>query len=137
MAHGRLLDMTFLFWIAAIVSIIAFGGLTKGPREYKRVDGIWIWLFVFSYVAAIWLSGRMIITAIVLFFGNGLFWAVFWGVARDRGSNFRRLIKAAGKKEEQEPPRISRSQIDQSSPYSLRGKRFSGFLFALTAEMIC
>jgi len=96
--------MSYLYWIAVIISVIAFGGMSKGKRNYKRSDGKWIWLFVFSYISAIWLSGKFIvivITTVSLFFGNALFWSLVWGLSSGIMSSIRirHIIKETGEKE--------------------------------------
>ena len=87
--------MTFIYWIAVFVCIIAFGGMTNNNGKYKKFDRIWVPLFIISLITAIVLSGDIIagvITGIVLFFGNGIFWAIFWGPLNVNGTRMPRFM---------------------------------------------
>ena len=86
--------MSFFYWAAVIISILAFGRMTKHAK-YKS-HGIWIPLFIISFITAIFLSDKIIvgiITGVVLFFGNGIFWAIFWDPLNMNGTRMPRFIK--------------------------------------------
>lgn len=88
--------MNILYWLAVFICIIAFGGMTSHSKEYSKYDRIWVPLIIISLVTAVILSGKIItgvITGIVLFFGNGLFWGVVWSIIKDKGKKFRQMSK--------------------------------------------
>jgi hypothetical protein len=75
--------MNYLYWIAVVISVIAFGGMSRTKRSYVKLDRIWVPLYLLAYIAAVWLSGKIlskefILTAVILFFGNALLWGIIW-----------------------------------------------------------
>ena len=96
--------MNYLYWIAVLICVTAFGGMTNKNGRYKKFDRIWVPLMVVSLITAIVLSGNImigIITGIVLFFGNGLLWGIVWGSPKGirGGVNIQNIIKESEKNE--------------------------------------
>jgi len=85
--------MNNLYWISIIVAVVAFGALSKHDKANSRIDGIFIILYILAFILSLLNSGSLkvgIITAVVLFFGNGLFWSIVW---RRKSNKFQELLK--------------------------------------------
>ncbi len=96
--------MSFWYWIAVIISVISFGGMSKHGRVYAIYDRLWVPLSVIADISAIILSGSVkigIITAIVLLFGNGLLWGIIWADWKGM-KRIRDVIKKNNQKEKSE-----------------------------------
>ena len=73
--------MNYLYWTAVFLSIFSFGVMSRHKRTYMKYDRMWVPLYIFAFISAIYLSGGIeagIISAVVLFFGNGLLWGMIW-----------------------------------------------------------
>jgi len=73
--------MNSIYWISVIIAVVSFGGMSKSGRGSSILDRLWIPLYIIAYIVAI-LNSRSILTGIItaalLFFGNGLLWGIVW-----------------------------------------------------------
>jgi hypothetical protein len=85
--------MNILYWISVVIAIIAFGGISKSGNRNTLFDRLWIPLYIIAFIVALLNSKSFIVgisTAIVLLFGNGLFWGIVW---RRKSKKLQELLK--------------------------------------------